>query len=183
MTIEARWIHKLGITPNQLSIMGVIFASLSGFAYKHHQSHQLLLAVAPSLVLISGFCDALDGVLARTYEKTTSFGGFLDSLLDRYSDTVIFFGIIFGGLCHPFWGFMTLAGSLLVSYTRARAEALGVEMESVGIAERAERLIIITISSFLNIFWLDALHWGVITLAVLTSVTVIQRVIFCYKAL
>lgn len=151
-------------------------------AYWNWQLHQILPIVAPILLLISGFCDALDGALARIYGETTLFGGFLDSLLDRYADAFVLCGIILGGLCHPFWGLTALTGSLLVSYVRARAEAKGVEMEAVGVAERAERLLILVIASFLSIVWLEALSWGVIVLAVLANLTVLQRVIHFYKA-
>lgn len=177
IAVEARWAHSLGLTPNQVSAFGVIFAILSGLAYWHWQLHPLLLVAAPILLLISGFCDALDGVLARIYNKTSIFGGFMDSLLDRYADAIIFFGIILGRLCNIFWGLVALTGSLLVSYTRARAEALGVEMEAVGIAERADRLIILAIASFISITWLESLHWGMIILAILTNITVLQRTI------
>ena len=177
LTGVARWAHKLGLTPNQVSAIGVIFAILSGLAYWHWQLHSLLLVAAPILLLLSGFCDALDGVLARVYNKTSIFGGFLDSLLDRYADAIIYFGIILGGLCNILWGLVTLTSSLLVSYTRARAEALGVEMEAVGIAERADRLVIVAIASFISITWVEALHWGIIILAILTTITVLQRTI------
>ena len=73
-------------------------------------------------------------------------------------------------------------GSLMVSYARARAEAAGVKIETVGIAERAERLIILATASFLSIAWLEALSWGVAILAVLTNLTVLQRVIYFRKA-
>jgi archaetidylinositol phosphate synthase len=128
--------------------------------------------------LASGFCDALDGALARLYGEATAFGGFLDSLLDRYADAVIFCGIILGELCDFFWGLAALTGSLLVSYARARAEAAGVKMETVGIAERAERLIILAVASLLSVAWLKALSLGVIVLAVITNLTVLQRVIY-----
>ncbi len=85
------------------------------------------------------------------------FGGFLDSLLDRYADAIILSGVIIGELCDPFIGLTAMMGSLLVSYARARAEAAGVKMEAVGIAERAERLIIIAAASFLSIAWQQAL--------------------------
>lgn len=155
----------------------MVFAVLTGVAYWNWQSHPLLLITAPIFTLISGFCDALDGTLARIYEKTTKFGGFLDSLLDRCSDAAMFIGVILGGLCNIFFGLIALTSSLLVSYTRARSEALGVEMEAVGIAERAERLIILAIAGFLSAIWLEALSWGVICLAILTNITVLQRVI------
>jgi len=81
-----------------------------------------------------------------------------------------------------FWGFAALVGSLLVSYSRARAEAAGIKMESVGIAERAERIIILAAASFLSLLWIDALPWSLLLLAVLTNLTVLQRVIYFKKA-
>jgi archaetidylinositol phosphate synthase len=182
ITAEAKLAHTIGLTPNQISAIGIIFAILSALAYWKWHLHPLLPILAPLLLLASGFCDALDGTLARLYEKTTTFGGFLDSLLDRYADAIIFCGIILGGLCDLFWGLVALIGSLLVSYARARAEAAGVKMETVGIAERAERLVILALASFLSIIWLEALSWSVVILAILTNLTVLQRVIYFRKA-
>lgn len=176
ISTEAKLAHNLGLTPNHVSALGIIFAVFSALAYVYAHVHQLVLAAAPIFLLISGFCDALDGAIARIHGKTTTFGKFLDSTLDRIADAIILFGIVFGGLCDPLWGFIALTGSLMVSYVRARAEALGVEMEAVGVAERAERLIILAAASFLNIIWLDALYWAVILLALLASLTVLQRV-------
>jgi len=182
ITAEAKLAHSMGLTPNQVSALGIIFAILSAFAYWKWRFHPFLLAAAPLLLLASGFCDALDGALARLYGEATAFGGFLDSLLDRYADAIVFCGIILGGLCDPFWGLVALIGSLLVSYARARAEAEGVRMEAVGMAERAERLVILAITSFLSVAWLEALSWGVIILAVITNLTVLQRVIYFHTA-
>jgi len=182
ITAEAKLAHSVGLTPNQVSAIGIAFAILSAFAYWKWQFHPFLPIGAPLFLLVSGFCDALDGTLARLYGETTAFGGFLDSLLDRYADAIVFCGIILGELCNPFWGLMALIGSLLVSYARARAEAAGVKMEAVGIAERAERLIILAIASFLNIAWPEALGWGIFILAILTNLTVLQRVIYFRKA-
>jgi len=179
---EAKLAHSVGLTPNQVSAIGIVLAVLSAFTYWTWRFHILLLILAPLLLLASGFCDALDGTLARLYGETTAFGGFLDSLLDRYADAVIFCGIILGGLCDPLWGLVALTGSLLVSYARARAEAAGVKMEAVGIAERAERLIILAIASFLSVAWLEALSLGIIILAVITNLTVLQRVIYFHTA-
>lgn len=178
MTAEAKLAHSIGLTPNQVSAIGIAFAVLSALAFWKWQFYILLPILAPLLLLASGFCDALDGALARLYGEATTFGGFLDSLLDRYADAIIFCGIILGGLCDLFWGLAALMGSLLVSYARARAEAAGVKMETVGIAERAERLVILAIASFLSIAWREALSWGVIVLAILTNLTVLQRVIY-----
>jgi archaetidylinositol phosphate synthase len=135
--------------------------------------------------LLSGFCDALDGIVARLYQQTTAFGGFLDSLLDRYADAAVYAGIIIGGLCDVLWGLIALAGSLLVSYSRARAEAAGVKMESVGLAERAERMIILAIASIVTLFWpsFTVMNWAVILLAVLSNLTVVQRSVHAYGKL
>jgi len=178
ITAEAKLTHSIGLTPNQVSAIGIVLAVISAFTYWTWRFHIFLLILAPLLLLASGFCDALDGALARLYGEATAFGGFLDSLLDRYADAIVFCGIILGGLCDPFWGLVALIGSLLVSYARARAEAEGVRMEAVGMAERAERLIILAITSFLSVAWLEALSWGVIILAVITNLTVLQRVIY-----
>jgi archaetidylinositol phosphate synthase len=179
---EAKLAHSIGLTPNQVSAIGVALAVLSALTYWMWRFHIFFLVLAPILLLVSGFCDALDGAIARTYGEATAFGGFLDSLLDRYADAIIFCGIIIGGLCDPFWGLVALIGSLLVSYARARAEAEGARMEAVGIAERPERLIILATASFLSIPWREALSWGVIILAVVTNLTVLQRVIYFHTA-
>lgn len=182
LTSEAKLAHRIGLTPNRLSVSGILFAILSAVSYWRWQSHVALQIGAPLLLLASGLCDALDGVLARTYGQATVFGGFLDSLLDRYADAIVLSGIILGGLCSPAIGIIAVVGSLLVSYARARAEASGVKMEAVGLAERAERLIMLLVASFLGIAWLEILGWGVIVLAVVTNVTVLQRVVYFRRA-
>jgi archaetidylinositol phosphate synthase len=178
----AKAAHRAGLTPNRLSAIGIIFAFLSAFAYWGRLFNQLLLVAAPILLLVSGFFDVLDGVVARLYGQTTIFGGFLDSLLDRYADSAVIVGIILGDLCFLGGGLAALIGSLLVSYTRARGEAAGVKMEAVGLAERAERIIILAIASFVTIAWKDALSWAMIILAILTNLTVLQRAFYFYKA-
>lgn len=188
ISYEAKLAHSVGLTPNHVSGIGVISAIISALLYGNALSNPSLLIAATIFLLASGFCDALDGALARIYGETTVFGGFLDSLLDRYVDAVVLGGIILGGLCDfvpfgRFWGFAALIGSLLVSYARARAEAAGVKMETVGIAERAERLIILAVASLFSVIWLDALGWSIILLAILTNLTVLQRVIYFRKSL
>lgn len=182
LTSEAALFHRLGFTPNHVTVFGLILALLSAFTYWQWRLNPLLLILAPILMLTSGLFDALDGAIARIYGKTTTFGGFFDSLLDRYADTLILSGIILGGLTDIRWGLAAIIGSLMVSYARARAEAAGVKMESVGLAERAERIVILALVSFISYFWLDALNWGILVLAILTNLTVVQRAIYFYKA-
>jgi archaetidylinositol phosphate synthase len=185
LATEAKAAHKIGLTPNKLSATGIVLAFLSAIAYTLWQTHTFYLLLAAVLLLLSGFCDALDGILARLYHETTPFGGFLDSLLDRYADAVVYAGIIVSGLCDALWGLTALIGSLLVSYTRARAEATGIKMESIGLAERAERIIILATATVTAAFWQPktAMNVGIILLAVLSNLTVLQRSIHVYKKL
>jgi archaetidylinositol phosphate synthase len=178
LATQAKVAYKIGLTPNALSIIGIALAFLSALAYAY-----AYLLLATILLLFSGYCDSLDGALAREFQKTTAFGGFLDSLLDRYADAAVYTGIVLGGLCSIPWGLTALVGSLLVSYTRARAEAAGIKMESIGLAERAERIIILAIASLTAIFWPSALEVGIILLAIITNLTVLQRTLHVYNKL
>ena len=186
ITVEAKAMHRAGLTPNVVSTVGVMLGVASGFAYwaagtnsATSSLYGVYLLSAVLLLLASGFCDALDGALARLYVETSVFGGFLDSLLDRYVDAAVYCGLILGGLCDPSWGLLALIGSLLTSYARARSEAAMVPMESIGLLERAERLLIIAIASVFSLFWPEssALRWSIIILALATNFTVLQRVI------
>jgi archaetidylinositol phosphate synthase len=188
LTSEAKAAHRIGLTPNIVSAIGLALAFLSAAAYALAQNQPLWILLATILLLASGFCDALDGVIARIYQQQSVFGGFLDSLLDRYADAAVYAGIIIGGLCDPIWGLAALAGSMLVSYSRARAEAAGIKMESVGVAERAERMIILAVASIAAIFWpqilnIGTLNIGIIVLAVLSNLTVLQRGVHVYNSL
>jgi archaetidylinositol phosphate synthase len=182
LSLEAKAAHKIGLTPNILSMIGFIFSLLSAGAYAiSTQDQSVLLLLAVILLLSSGFCDMLDGILARTYQQASTFGGFLDSILDRYSDGIIFAGIIISGLCSIYAGLIALVGAFMVSYSRARAEALSIKMESIGLAERPERILILAATSIVAIFWLPALNIGVIILAVLSNFTFLQRGWHVYK--
>jgi archaetidylinositol phosphate synthase len=183
LTTETKMVHKLGLTPNRISGIGILLAFLAAFAYAEWQTSRLYLLVAFALLLFSGYCDALDGVVARTYQQTTPFGGFLDSLLDRYADAAVYAGIMVSGLCNVLWGLIALTGSLLVSYSRARAEAAGMKMETIGLAERAERMITLLAATLIAYFWepQTIMNWSIILLAVLSNLTVLQRSFYVYR--
>jgi archaetidylinositol phosphate synthase len=192
LTTEAKIAHKLGFTPNRISIAGFLLALASAAAYALTTTQApWLLLLGVFFLLASGFSDTMDGIVARTYQQTTAFGGFFDSVLDRYADAAVYAGILIAGLSNaawgnvwgPVWGLAALAGSMMVSYTRARAEATGIKMESVGFAERAERMLILAVASIIGYFWLPALGYGVALLAVLSNFTVIQRAWHVYGEL
>jgi archaetidylinositol phosphate synthase len=184
LTSQANAAHKIGLTPNKISIIGFILALASAVAYAVTTAQSpWLLILAVVFLLASGFCDTLDGIVARTFQQTSVFGGFFDSVLDRYADAAVYTGMIIAGLCNQIWGLAALAGSILVSYTRARAEAAGIKMESIGFAERAERILILVAVSIISVWWLPALNYGIILLAIISNLTVIQRALHVYKTL
>jgi len=183
--------HKIGLSPNKVSVIGFLLALASAAAYAFAPNFDWMLLLATIFLLVSGFCDSMDGIIARTYQQETVFGGFFDSVLDRYADAAVYAAIIIAGLANPawgpvfgsIWGLAALSGSVLVSYSRARAEAAGIKMESVGFAERAERMLILAFVSIIGFFWLPALGYGIALLAVVSNLTVIQRVLHVYRAL
>ena len=191
LTSQANAAHKIGLTPNRVSIIGFILAVGSAIAYALAPNASWLLLLATFLMLASGFCDTLDGIIARTFQQTTVFGGFFDSVLDRYADVAVYAAIIVAGLSNAAWGSLwgtvwglaALSGSVMVSYTRARAEAAGIKIESVGLAERAERMLILAAVSIFAFFWSPALGYGIAILAVLSNLTVIQRALHVYNKL
>ncbi len=166
-----------------MSALGLLYALLAALSYWAWARCPVAPYLAPVLVLLSGYSDVLDGLIARLYGLSSRAGAMLDSVLDRYADVAILIGIWSGGLCDPFWALLAISGSLLVSYTRARAEGLGVSLGGVGLAERAERLIIIIVASLLTLRWPRALDLAVVTLAFLTHLTAAQRVACALLAL
>ncbi len=172
---------SLGITPNALTIMGLAASFISALCYISWRTNRLFLPLAGALILLSGLIDAIDGVLARSTGRVSVFGGFLDSVSDRYSDAIVLSAIVYAGLCHPAWGLAAIVGSLMVSYTRARAEAAGVKMAAVGFAERAERMVFLALTSMAAYYNLQILYWGVVVLAVVAQFTVLQRAAHFYK--
>jgi len=191
LSSEARVAHSIGVTPNIATIIGFVLSLFAAATYAVTTPQQpVWLIVAVILLMASGFCDTLDGILARTYQQATAFGGFLDSLLDRYADAFVLAGIIMSGASNvvsPAFslaaGLAALVSSFMVSYSRSRAEAAGIRMESIGIAERPERIIILAASSLVAAIWLPALIIGVIIIAALATITVLQRGLHIYKAI
>lgn len=174
-------LSKIGFTPNIITIMGLFSSFISAWCYTKGSENLLFLPVASVLIIFSGFLDSIDGILARLSGGTSVFGAFLDSISDRYSDAIILSSITISGLCHYFWGLSAIIGTLMVSYARARAETLGVEMAAVGFAERAERILILSAITFAAYFRLDLLNYGVAALAVLVHITVLQRAAHFYR--
>ena len=132
-----------GISPNGWSCIGLVFAFASAFIYGWNVEFSLI--IGGIVLLVAGFFDIVDGQVARVSQKITKSGGFLDSVFDKIAEVAIFLGILVGGFAEPYLVFLAITFSLLVSYTRSRAESLGVKLQGIGIGERAERLLVIAI--------------------------------------
>ena len=170
-----------GLTPNHVTVLGLAVACLTAWLYGTWGGDRLRLVAAAATLLLSGLLDAVDGVLARSSGSASRLGGFLDSVSDRYSDALAFSGLILGGLCDSWVGLAALVGSLMVSYCRSRAEAEGVKMTGVGLAERAERMVLLAAASLASYWWLPSLNYGVIMIAALAHATVLQRGMYFKK--
>jgi archaetidylinositol phosphate synthase len=156
-------------SPTSWTATGLFFSLLA--AYFFSVGHPFDNVIAGLLVLVSGFFDILDGAVARATNSISKRGAFLDSTMDRVGETSIYLGILLGNSTAPIIVLLALAASLLVSYTRAKADALSVNLAGVGIGERSERLIVIAAAGLLGL-----LPWGVIVVAALALITFAERV-------
>src|SRR5436190_20975462 len=168
------------VTPNALTASGVLLCVAASVLVLFENRHDLLFYWLGAVVFVAGsVLDILDGALARAGGKTTPFGAFLDSTTDRISEGFMLTAIAFVFARHGRDVFVAVAmaavaGSVLVSYTRARAEALGLRGD-VGIGSRAERVVVIT-AGLVFAPW-GGLQWAIYLLTVTAWITVVQRVL------
>jgi CDP-diacylglycerol--glycerol-3-phosphate 3-phosphatidyltransferase len=172
-----RLLTRVGISPNSLTIAGVVITTAGAVAF-FLKSPRL----GGFLILLGGLCDAIDGSLARNAGKATRFGALLDSSVDRYSEFVMLFGI--GGYflmvddyVSAAVTFLALCGSFMVSYTRARAESLGLAAK-VGVMQRPERIVFLGAGALLHPIALKIAIWMV---AIFANFTALQRLRFAFK--
>jgi len=171
LTLLAKFLHSLGLSPFSLTLLGLVCAFLSGILYYVLAIRPWISWVAAILLLLSGLFDALDGAMARVYGQVTRFGGVIDSVFDRIGEVLVYSGIILGGLSSLFWGLVALVTSLMVSYVRSRAEAEGAKMEGIGIAERPERIVILAAATFIG-----QIELGLVVIGCLATLTLFHRV-------
>ncbi len=173
---------SLGLSPNTLSLIGFIITIISSIIFGLNTLQldptRNFSAIGSFLLLAGGFFDVIDGSVAKVTKKISRKGSFLDSTLDKISETIIFLGIAIGGLANPILCLLVVSSSLLVSYTRSRAETLGIDLSGVGFGERAERILIIAVMGLFP--FPHSLEYGVIIVIVISIITIIQRI---YKAL
>lgn len=166
--------RRMNINPNIITVTGFLITGLAAITIPKN------LLTAGILILCGGFFDMFDGVIARVNNRTTNFGAFLDSVLDRYSDSFLLFGFLVyfyktGMDTGMFLSIGTLIGALIISYAKARAEGLGEDCQT-GLMERPERVLLMAFAAItglvLPIMWI---------MLILTHVTVIQRIYHVWK--
>jgi len=163
-----KWFSSIEASPTAWTIVGLVFSILSGVAYSHAGYDGQL--VGGILILAAGWFDIVDGAVARVTGRVSKQGAFLDSTLDRVAEVVIFLGILAGGLTSPALALTALSLSLLVSYTRAKGDALGITLSGVGVGERSERLLILAVASIAGYA-----GWGIILVAIVAGYTFLER--------
>lgn len=153
---------SLGITPNMITTLGLILNVVAAVIFMYgaeygERSDLSYIGWGGFVILIAGLFDMMDGRLARLGHMSSTFGALYDSVLDRYSELFMFLGICYYLISHDYFlsslfAFIAMIGSLMVSYTRARAEGLGVDC-SVGFMQRPERILLVGLSAvFCGIF-------------------------------
>ncbi len=165
-----------GFSPNMLTVGGLAFMVTTLPFFMLTRLDKIFFLAASFFLMLGGLLDGLDGLLARHIGKQSSIGAFVDSIADRVSDSLVVVGFMLTGLVDGFLGVGMLATSMLVSYARARAEALNVSLKDVGFGERAVRLLILIIGTLAAYFIPLALFYAAVTVTALATVTVIQRV-------
>jgi len=168
------------VSPDALNYAGLALGVLAGAAFVVRQ-----LPLAAWLMALGGVCDILDGRVARARGIASAYGEFLDSTLDRFAETFTFVGVAWYLSDSPWLTTATLlalGGSMLVSYTRARGEAVGVSYAG-GLAQRAERVVVLAIATLLEPSVTGALAWAVVAIAVASLATAIHRTVFIARVL
>ena len=174
-------LSKLGMTPIMLSIFAIIFSLISAFFYSNLIQFEINniisnQALGAIFLLIAGLCDMLDGAIARVTRKSTLRGAFIDSTFDRVTEIIIFAGLLIGQYAEQLLVFFAITLSMLVSYSRTKAEAINVYLRGIGIAERSERILILCLCSFIN-----EIRLAIIIIIVLSFITFMERFIAVMK--
>jgi archaetidylinositol phosphate synthase len=176
----------LGLSPTFWSTVGLVMAIASalsfGLSYQLAGTMSLSPVVIGSIfLLISGFFDLIDGSVARATNKSTAKGSFIDSTYDKLAEIIVFIGISVGGLANPVICLIAISMSMMVSYSRAKAESLGIDLKGIGLGERAERLLVIAVMGLIPIP--NSIEIGTIIVSILSSFTFLQRLHYTLKKL
>src|ERR1700723_3730105 len=170
-----RWLALSRIHPNVLTFIGLLINAWAAFLFS-----QGSFRWAGAVVIGAGLFDMVDGRVARATKQVTRFGGFFDSVLDRYSDLALFMGLLvyYSSINRPFYIVLTaivMTGSVMISYSRARAEN-AIPKCKVGFLERPERVVLIIIGALFD--RIAPMLW---VIAILSNLTVVHRMIYTWQ--
>lgn len=178
-----------GASPNQISILSMIFALVAGGFYYVSFSRTAYLYPAALFLLLNAVFDAVDGAVARKVGRAEARGDFLDHVIDRYADMAILSGIVFAGYVSEGVGILAVMGVLLTSYLGTQAQALSLGRLYGGVMGRADRLVIIlgaTVATALfpsDLAGLSILGWAVVLITVASHATALQRIALIWRRL
>lgn len=181
-----RWLIRRRVHPNAITVVGFLVTVAGALMYS--QDH---VRTAGLLVLLGGLCDVFDGQVARVSGLASKFGSFFDSTLDRISEIAMYIGLMtlynayqleFVDIWMIYIIALALGGSLMVSYTRAKAESLGFDC-SVGLMQRGERILLLGLGSLaFGLAWDGmVLTWIIVVVALLTNITALHRIVWVYR--
>jgi archaetidylinositol phosphate synthase len=172
---------SIGLSADFWTGLGLAVSLLAAIAYASNtfldvdwRPWNFTAVIGGVFLLLSGFFDIVDGSVARITKRISKKGAFLDSIFDKLAEVIIFGSIALGQLADSFWCLVALGMSLLVSYTRARAESLGEKLKGIGIGERAERLLIVALIGMIPVR--EAMQWAIIIVSIVAGITLAQRV-------
>jgi CDP-diacylglycerol--glycerol-3-phosphate 3-phosphatidyltransferase len=168
---------RRGYSPNSFTVAGLIVTLFAAAVIVPGY-----VRLAGILILLGGFCDTVDGLIARSTGRASRFGALLDSSVDRYSDFVMYLGVAAYFIRLEDYGtsifvFLALSGSFMVSYTRARAESLGYDAK-IGFMQRPERIVLIGLGALIHI---AVLQFVICAIAFLANLTALQRIRYAFK--
>jgi len=168
---------RFNVHPNFFTVLGLIISVIGAYFYGRHD-----IRLGGLFILLGGFCDVIDGKVARKAGLSSKFGALLDSSLDRYAELFMFLGVAIFFVAKDYYltsimVFLGLGGSMMVSYVRARAEGLGFDCK-VGIMQRPERIVYIGVSSLIHEYVLIVVVWMI---AILANFTALQRMYHVWK--
>ena len=181
---------KIGMEPNILTFISLLFAALAGISFYFSYEFPFLLLIIPFLILANGFLDALDGKVARLKKKESKKGDFIDHAIDRFADVFIVGGLAASPWCNPLIGIAAISAMLLTSYMGTQAQAVGYGREYGGLLGRADRLVILIFAPFIqytlfvfniNIFEQSFFQWVMIYFAIVGIITAVQRFVAVLK--
>lgn len=176
MLVVGAFLGKFGVTPNMLTIAGFLLNCIVAAIIASGRGQ-----LGGVLLLFASAFDMLDGAVARSTGQTSKFGGFFDSTVDRYSEIVVYVGLLWYMLGTDDWKWgamlvlLSATGAVMVSYARARAEAAGWKA-SVGILARPERVVVLSLGLII-----ERPMWALIVLAIATNLTAVMRMVHVWR--